>query len=86
MRWAKFLASYNFQIHYQKGLENGKTDILSRRNNYRNRTKVELYSILRQNKDGFIEYNYRIQANSLIIKDKDWEKAVKAAYKKDTWA
>jgi hypothetical protein len=33
-----------------------------------------------------MKYNYQIQANSLIIKDKDWEKAVKTAYKKDTWA
>jgi hypothetical protein len=30
-----------------------------------------------------MKYNYRIQANSLIIKDKGWEKAIKTAYEKD---
>jgi hypothetical protein len=30
-----------------------------------------------------MKYNYRIQANSLTIKEKDWEKAVKTAYRKD---
>ena len=29
--WAKLLASYNFQIHYQKGSKNRRTDALSRR-------------------------------------------------------
>jgi hypothetical protein len=33
-----------------------------------------------------MEYNHRIQANSLIVKDEGWEKAVKTAYKKDIWA
>jgi hypothetical protein len=84
VRWAELLASYNFQIHYQKGLENEKIDALSRKNNYRDKTKVELYSIFRQNENGSLEYNYRIQANSLIVKDKDWEKVIKTAYKKDT--
>ena len=31
VQWAELLASYNFQIHYQKGLENGRADALSRR-------------------------------------------------------
>jgi RNase H-like domain found in reverse transcriptase len=86
VRWAEFLASYNFQINYQKGIENGRADALSRRSDYRDGIKVEPYSILRQNKDGSLEYNHRIQANSLIIKDEGWEKAVKTAYRKDTWA
>jgi hypothetical protein len=30
-----------------------------------------------------MEYNYRIQTNSLIVKDKDWERAVKTVYEKD---
>jgi hypothetical protein len=34
VRWAEFLVSYNFQIYYQKGLENGRVDILSRKNDY----------------------------------------------------
>ena len=29
VRWAKLLASYNFQIHYRKGSENGRADALS---------------------------------------------------------
>ena len=31
VRWAELLASYNFQIHYRKGSENGQADALSRR-------------------------------------------------------
>ena len=31
VRWAKLLASYNFQIHYRKGSENGRADALSQR-------------------------------------------------------
>ena len=31
VRWAELLASYDFQIHYQKGSENGQADALSRR-------------------------------------------------------
>jgi hypothetical protein len=30
-----------------------------------------------------MKYNHRIQANSLTIKDKGWEKAIKIAYGKD---
>ena len=31
VRWAELLASYNFQIHYQKGSENEQADALSQR-------------------------------------------------------
>ena len=31
VRWAELLASYNFQIHYRKGSENGRADALSQR-------------------------------------------------------
>ena len=31
VRWAELLASYNFQIHYQKGSKNGRADALSQR-------------------------------------------------------
>ena len=31
VRWAELLASYNFQIHYWKGSENGRADALSQR-------------------------------------------------------
>ena len=31
VRWAEILASYNFQIHYRKGSENGRADALSQR-------------------------------------------------------
>ena len=31
VRWAELLASYNFQIHYQKGSENRQADALSQR-------------------------------------------------------
>ena len=31
VRWAKLLASYNFQIHYRKGSKNGRADALSQR-------------------------------------------------------
>ena len=31
VRWAELLASYNFQIHYWKGSENGQADALSQR-------------------------------------------------------
>ena len=31
VRWAELFASYNFQIHYRKGSENGQADALSRR-------------------------------------------------------
>ena len=31
VRWAELLASYKFQIHYWKGLENGRADALSQR-------------------------------------------------------
>ena len=31
VRWAELLASYNFQIHYRKGSENGQADALSQR-------------------------------------------------------
>jgi hypothetical protein len=60
VRWAKFLASYNFQIYYQKGSENEKANILSRKSDYRDGTKVKPYSIFRQNKNRFLEYNHRI--------------------------
>jgi hypothetical protein len=86
VRWAELLASYNFQIHYQRGSENGRADTLSRKSDYRDETKIELYSILRQNKDGSLKYNHRIQTNSLIIKNEGWEKVVKIAYGKDIWA
>ena len=31
VRWAELLASYNFQIHYRKGSENGQADALSQK-------------------------------------------------------
>ena len=31
VRWAELLASYDFQIHYRKGSENGQADALSQR-------------------------------------------------------
>ena len=31
VEWAELLASYNFQIHYRKGSENGQADALSQR-------------------------------------------------------
>ena len=34
VRWAELLASYNFQIHYHKGSENGRADALSRRSDH----------------------------------------------------
>ena len=66
--WAELLILYNFQIYYQKGLENEKTDALNRRADYREGIKPEPYSILRINQNSTIEYNYRMQVNSLIIK------------------
>ena len=33
VRWAELLASYDFQIHYRKGSENGRADALSQRSN-----------------------------------------------------
>jgi hypothetical protein len=86
VRWAELLASYNFQIHYQKGSENGRADALSRRADHREGTKPEPYSILRINQDGTMEYNHRMQANSLTIREDLWEVAIKEAYKKDELA
>jgi hypothetical protein len=39
VRWAEILASYNFQIYYQKGSENGRADTLNRRADYRENSK-----------------------------------------------
>jgi hypothetical protein len=86
VRWAELLASYNFQIHYQKGSENGRADALSRRSDHREGPAREPYSILRENIDGTLEYDHRITASSLTIQDDEWEKAIKKAYTKDTMA
>jgi len=87
VRWAEILASYNFQIHYQKGSENGRADALSRRADHREDSKEKTpWSILKQNDDGSLEYNHRITASSLTITYEDGEKAIKEAYKEDTWA
>lgn len=86
VRWAELLASYNFQIHYQKGTENGRADALSRRSDHREGPIAEPYSILRQNDDGTLAYNHRIQASSLTIRHSEWEEAIKKAYTKDTMA
>lgn len=41
VRWSELLSAYNFQIHYQKGSENGRADALSRRPDLTTKEKVE---------------------------------------------
>ena len=55
-RWVETLASYNFKITYQKGLENAKADALSRRANYMEDKAIESNAILRETPDGLV-YN-----------------------------
>jgi hypothetical protein len=69
VRWAELIASYNFQIFYQKGSENGRTNALSRRADHREGSTEKPYSILRENADGSLEYNHQLQANSLRIEN-----------------
>ena len=42
VRWAELLASYNFQIHYRKGSENGQADALSQRSDLTTEKTQEL--------------------------------------------
>jgi hypothetical protein len=87
VRWAELLASYNFQIFYQKGTENGRADALSRRNDHREGRETETpYSILRKNPDGSLEYNHQVRAQSLVIQDDDWESRIRQAYSEDSMA
>jgi RNase H-like domain found in reverse transcriptase/Reverse transcriptase (RNA-dependent DNA polymerase)/Integrase zinc binding domain/Chromo (CHRromatin Organisation MOdifier) domain len=86
VRWAETLASYNFSIHYQKGSENGRADALSRRADHRVGNKHQAYTILMEDSDGTLRYNHRKETNSLTIRNEDWEKRVKEAYKEDPMA
>jgi hypothetical protein len=86
VRWAELLASYNFQIHYQKGTDNGRADALSRRADHREGPEAVPYSILRKCPDGTLEYNHQIQVNSLTIVDDEWEKGLRESYKEDKMA
>jgi hypothetical protein len=83
VRWAELILFYNFKIYYHKGSENGRVDVLSRRADYREGHKVELYSIFRFNEDGIIKYNYKQVAAFLTISNKKVEDAFKKAYQKD---
>ena len=69
IRWLEKLVSYNFRIQYRKGLENGKADTLSRKNNYFDeQVKEQTRPILIINNDGCIRYNYIEKSLLKIIK------------------
>jgi hypothetical protein len=57
---------------------------LSRRSDHRDGREVEPYSILRENEDGSLEYNHQVQAQSLIIRDDEWEDRIRGAYPEDS--
>src|SRR4029077_9969280 len=54
-RWAEELSRYKFRIEHVKGKENQVPDLLSRRPDYQ--AIKEKRALLRQRKDGNLEYN-----------------------------
>ncbi len=74
-RQAETLAQYNFKIVYYKGTENIIADALSRRLDYKIRTKEATPAILTTDNKGNIVYNHQILiATSELQNDEQLEK------------
>jgi Integrase zinc binding domain len=82
----ELLASYDFRIYYQKGTDNRQADALSCRADHQDGITLKPYSILKENSDGTLKYNHRVQASTMVIEDTQWEKDIIQAYKDDSMA
>ena len=69
MRWAESLASYDFRITYREGSKNAKADALSRRPDYIEGELIKTPTMLRENADGSLEFNYIQVAATYSAKD-----------------
>ena len=57
VKWAEMLTEYYFKIEHVKGIDNARVDILSRKVELQDSTKL-LNAMLRINKDRKIRYNH----------------------------
>jgi hypothetical protein len=88
VRWAEILATYNFEILYRKGAQNGKEDALSRREDYiRGEVKIP-HAML--DKSNLKAWKCNTQLNSTILRmlqtTASVEQRIRAAYPKDKTA
>ena len=72
IRWAEFLAPFNFRIHYVKGKENARADALSRRPDHKGNEKIDAAPLFRE-KDGILEHGIQIWEDCARTYHAEWE-------------
>jgi hypothetical protein len=77
------LAIYNFRILYIKGIENTRADILSRKEEYQEEGKTELYIIFCR-EDNSLVFNSAQLATIILLRDNYLEKQIQRYYKNDS--
>jgi hypothetical protein len=72
IRWAEFLAPFNFRIHYVKGKENARADALSRRPDHKGNERSESAPLLTE-KDGVLEHPLQLWEDCAKTYYAEWE-------------
>ena len=78
------LSQYDFKIIYCKGNNNRRADALSQQPDYEEKSKKADPAILRENKDGTINYNHQILAATINIRTMMMTKLINETWKDKT--
>lgn len=82
IRWAEFLAPFNFRIHYVKGKENARADALSRRPDHKGNEKIDAAPLFKE-KNGTLEHGIQIWEDCARTYRAEWEGFEFQAKRKD---
>jgi hypothetical protein len=82
VRWAETLASYNFKIHYVKGTENARADVLSKKLEYVSNKTLLTRAILKTDGSSLV-YNRTQLAAISRLKNKTFEELIRKGYNQD---
>ena len=66
VKWSKILKQYKFKIEYNLGKNNGKVNILNKKNDYIETKDTFSQNILKINKDGSLLINNTHEVNVII--------------------
>jgi hypothetical protein len=78
VRWAQFLATFDFKIIHTRGTENRRADALSRRPDFQG-TEHPSGAILTRTQDGALIYNHPTLAATIEAKESSWIQLIRNA-------
>jgi RNase H-like domain found in reverse transcriptase/Reverse transcriptase (RNA-dependent DNA polymerase)/Integrase zinc binding domain/Chromo (CHRromatin Organisation MOdifier) domain len=82
IRWAEFLAPFNFRIHYVKGKENARADALSRRPDHKGNEKYDAAPMFKE-RNGTLEHGIQIWEDCVRTYHAEWEEYEFQAKRRD---